>query len=283
MRGDLATAQSLAERALAAAGDDPSARGGWHLLANVALFRGELPRAADCYDRAARLADQAGDGYHDALLLGCRALVGGYAGDPEAAAMARAAAAAAARCGTPSALAWTDYVQGEILAASDPQRALTHLQHADAVAATVDAEFVRGVAGLTAASLHARHGEPTAAAVAVAELIDRWLRGGNHRQLWTTLREAAELLVRLNRPEAAATVLGAIEHADAENLWGADADRLGRLREHLREQLAEDLARPWNHGAALDLPALADLVRTKLRAAGRPGSADDGSDAANLP
>jgi predicted ATPase len=283
MRGDLADAQFLADRSLAAARDDPSARCGWHLQANVALFRGDLPRAADCYDRATRLAEQSADGYHLALLLGCRALVSCYVGDAAAAAtVAAAAATAAARCGTPSALAWTEYVQGEVLAAADPARAVTHLQRADAVAATVDAEFVRGVAGLTAASLHARHGEPTAAALAVAQLIDRWLRGGNHRQLWTTLREAAELLVRVDRPLAAATVLGAIEHADADNLWGADADRLDRLHQRLRDQLGTDLARPWSRGADLDLPALADLVRGQLHEASRTGGASDGSATANL-
>ena len=277
MRGDLDRAEALAEQARTVAGEDARARHGWHLMANVALFRGDLGRAAHGYLRAEVLAEAVEDRFHTALLRGCRALVCSYAGDSETAlTLAEDASIAAEGVANPSALAWTLYVLGEVLAATDPGRALSQLERADAVAATVGAEFVRGVAGLTAASLHGRYGEPTAAALALAALLDRWVRGGNRRQLWTTMREVAAVLVRLERWGAAAVVLAAIERSDAEHLWGSDAERLARLGEQLAARLGPLPVEQARVGRHMDLSELIAFVRRELRGACR-------SSAANIP
>ena len=275
MRGDLDRAEALAEQARAVAGDDARARHGWHLTANVALFRGDLDRAAQGYRRAEALAEAVGDRYHTALLRGCRALVCGYAGDSETArALATDAVDAAEGTANPSALAWTSYVLGEVLAATDPGSALGHLERADFIAATVGGEFVRGVAALTAASLHGRYGEPTVAAPALADLVDRWLRGGNRRQLWTTMREVAAVLVRLERWRAACIVLTAIDRADAENVWGGDAERLARFSEQVAARLGPLRAEHARIGQHMDLGELIAFVRRELRGVRRSSSAN---------
>ena len=274
MRGDLKRSAVLAGRAVAAAEGDPVGRLGWHVLGDVGLFSGRLDRAQVAYEQADRLAEAAADVYHSALLRGCRALVRVYAGDPvRAAAVAADSRAAGRECGNPTALAWSDYVTGETLLSADPDRALVHLDQAAALAEPVSNEFVQGVAGLSAVSLRARHGDPAASARAFVEIIDRWERGGNWRQQWTTMRQAAELLLRLERPQAAGVVLGAIEGTDAENVYGKDAERLTGLHEELRTRLGRGLDRSIDDGRELDRADVVAFVRAELVAAGDPDGA----------
>jgi predicted ATPase/DNA-binding SARP family transcriptional activator len=272
IRGDLKRSALLARRAIAAASDDPAARYGWHVLADVGLFSGRLDQARDAFERADQLARRADDRYHWALLRGCRALVHAYGGDAtEAASLAASSRALARNIGNATAIAWSDYVTGEILMEADPDRALVHLERATATAEPVANEFVQGVAGLSAISIRARHGDPATAARAFVEIIDRWERGGNRRQQWTTLRQTVELLVRLGRHRAAAVVLGAIERGDAVNVYGADADRLARLRAEIQQHLGSgpDLGQSLGHGQALDRADVVAFARRELVDAGR--------------
>jgi hypothetical protein len=249
-----------------------AARCGWHVLGDVGLFSGRLDDAHDAYERADQLSDRAVDRYRCALLRGCRALVRAYAGDSAAAVELAAQSRGLAReTGNPTTAAWSDYVTGEVLMAAEPDQALVHLERAAATAETVANEFVRGVAGLSAISLRARHGDPTVAARAFVEVIDRWERGGNRRQQWTTLREAVELLVRLERHRTAAVVLGAIDRGDADNVYGRDADRLRRLRSELHARLGPDLDRSLEDGCALDRADVVAFARAELIAAGHRG------------
>jgi predicted ATPase/DNA-binding SARP family transcriptional activator len=266
MGGDLGRSDLLAHQAIAAA-DDVSGRFGWHVLGDVALFRGALDRANSAYEQADRLASRAGDAYHCALLRGCRALVRSYAGDEAAAIELAAESRAEARaCGNPTAEAWSAYVTGEILLASDPDLALVHLERAGVIADAVSNEFVRGVAGLSATSLLARHGPPNEAARAFVEVIDRFEKGGNWRQQWTTIRLAAELLARLERHHAAAVVLGAVESADGENIFGDDAERLAGLRAELSAVLGLSLAPALRDGQARDRTDIVAFTRDRLLA-----------------
>jgi predicted ATPase len=272
MRGDLARSELLARRAVAAADGDVSARYGWHVLGDVGLFSGHLDQAYEAYERADELGEIAGDLYQCTLLRGCRALVRSYADDGAAAIeLATAAGALSRDVGNPTAAAWSDYVTGEVLMASDPDRALMHLERAAALAETVSNEFVRGVAGLSAISIRARHGDPAAAARAFVEIIDRWERGRNWRQQWTTMRQAVDLLVRLERHRAAALVLDAIDHADAENVYGPDAERLERLRGELHGYLGRDTGSPVSDAEVLDRADVVAFARAELLAAGHGG------------
>jgi predicted ATPase/DNA-binding SARP family transcriptional activator len=266
LRGDLAGAELLARQAVAAARDDPVVRFGWHILGDVGLFSGHLDRALDAFEQADRLAEQAGDVYHQALLRGCRALVTGYSGDTSLASVAATESRALARkAANPTAQAWGDYVTGEILMTADPDRALTCLERAAATAGGVENEFVRGVAGLSAVSLRARHGDPAAASSAFVDLIDRWERGGNWRQQWTTMRQLVELFVRLGRHRTAGVLLGAIETHDVDNVYGADAERLAQLRGELHSHLGPALERCLDDGRALERADVLTFVRAELR------------------
>jgi predicted ATPase/DNA-directed RNA polymerase subunit K/omega len=269
VRGDLERAEELGRQAVAAADEDPAARFGWQVLGDVGLFSGNLEAAHPLLERAHHLAERAGDRYHCALVLGHRALARAYEGDPSALQLAAESRSTAAHTGNPTAHAFSEFVTGEVLMASDPERALAHLDRAVVTADRVSNEFVRGLASLSAASLRARQGDPADAAPSVVEVIDHWERGGNWRQQWITMRSAAHLLARLERYAVAAIVLGAIERGDAENVYGEDAHRLARLRRQLQGQLGDSLNRHIADGSAIDRVELLALVRGELRAAAR--------------
>jgi predicted ATPase/DNA-binding SARP family transcriptional activator len=274
MRGDLARSQALVEQAVAMTGDG-GARFAWHVLGDVHLFRGDLGAAAAAYEQADHLGRQAGDAYHCALLRGCRALVHTYAGDATTALeLASESGAEAELSGSPTALAWSDYVTGETLLASQPERALDHLERASTTAGGVANEFIAGVAGLSAASLVARHGDVADAARAFVGVIDRFEQAGNWRQQWTTMRQAVELLTRLSQPRAAALVLGAVEKADAENIFGDDAERLARAGDELRAALGQSFDAATRDGRSLDRTDVVAFVRHELCAQAAAVAAD---------
>jgi predicted ATPase/DNA-binding SARP family transcriptional activator len=265
MRGDLSQATRFAKRATAAAAHTPAALYGIHVLGVVALFEGRLTDAAEGLTHAARLAREIEDRSDLSCLLGTVALVHGYAGDRGAAlASAEASRLEAARIGSPAFVAWAAYALGEVLSVTDPDAALVHLDRAVALADTVAAHFIRGVALLSATTLRARHGEPAAAAQALLELMDHWEQAGNWRQQWVTLRHAIELFARLGDDEAAATMLGAVETSDSVNLYGADAERLAAVRSDLLARLGADSSALLAQGLNMSAPQAVAFARSRL-------------------
>ena len=78
------------------------------------------------------------------------------------------------------------------------------------LAVRVDARFIFGVAGVSAATLHARAGDGDRALDLYAALLDHWRRAGVWTQQWTTLRTLTELLTDRGEARAAAALLGAL-------------------------------------------------------------------------
>jgi predicted ATPase len=265
MRGDLDQATRFGERAVAVAAPTPAVLYGKHVLGVVALFEGRLSDAAQGLTQAARLARRVGDRCHLSCLLGTLALVHGYAGDRAAAlASAEASRLEAARMGSPSFVAWAAYALGEVLSGTDPDAALVHLDRAVALADSVAAHFIRGVALLSATTVRARHGEPVAAAQTLLQLMDHWERAGNWRQQWVTVRHAIELFARLGDDQAAATMLGAVETSDAVNLYGADAERLAVVRSDLLARLGPGSTALLAQGLNMSAPQAVAFARSRL-------------------
>ena len=265
-RGDLSRARTLGERILAIAGEDTIARYGWHLLGVVAALQGQLGAAHDAIGRMAELARREGDHYQAAFALALLALTQTYAGDESSAvATVGAGRVEAVRSGAPSALAYNAYAMGEILNASDPDQALTHLDRAVTLSDTVGTDFIRGVALGSATSVRVRHSDPATATSALLEVIDHWERAGNWRQQWTTLRHAVELFTRIGDDRAAATVLGAIE-ANDKSLFGADAERLADVRSELGVRLGRAIFESLAEGRAVQPRDIVAFTRRRLLA-----------------
>ena len=268
-RGALARARVLGERIVDTAGDEASARYGWQVLGTVAVFEGRLADARRALRESADMARREGDHYHAAIGLAGLAMAESYAGDESAARhTASATRLEALHSGAPSALAYSAYVLGEILTASSPDQALTHLDRAVALSDTVAAHFIHGIALVSATSVRVRHSDQAGAASALLDVIGHWELAGNWRQQWTTLRHAVELFARIGDDQAAATVLGAIEAHD-KNLFGADAQRLSALRSELEARLGGGADEILAGGRELQPREVVAFARERL-AAHRP-------------
>ena len=251
-RGDLATAEAYATRAIAmaAAGDPASARDGYAALANVASFRGELDDALRHGRTARDLAAAADDVEGRFLALVDLAIIAIYAEDDEAFTRdERELAGLLDRLDSPTAAAYVAYVRGEWRAERGASTAAPFLEEAIRRAESVDSWFVAGIARhtlLTSAARGSAH--PDAMVGNLGPLIDHWRRFGAWTHLWMAIRALIETLARLHRHADAAVLLGALRASPrATRVFGADA---------VREQAVESAAR-----VALGLafePALAE-------------------------
>ncbi len=242
MRGDLRRAGDLATRGttLGTGPDDPARAVALDALGDVSFFQGRLADAEAAFREAARLAVAGGDPDGEANGLAGVALAMAYSGRvSDAITEADAADRAAARAG-PAVQAFVRYVQGECRAEVAPERAIALVEEAVELAIGCQAWFIEGVAALTAASLRGRHRDPALAAPAFADLLHHWRRSGNWTQQWTTLRNLAEMLVRLESYEPAVVIAAAAEAAAAATpTFGAESDRLRRALDTARSRLGE--------------------------------------------
>ena len=242
-RGDLQAASRTARAALdAAQGLAPVvSRRPLEALGEVAVFRGELADAADLYTRAYELSAANGDA-RDAAWDAASAAAAYIYGDhsDQASRLVDQARAAAVRSGSPSALAFVSWIAGELAADTSPAEARRRLQHAVALAASVDSSFVTGISRVSLATLDARHGDAAIALSHYDRAIREWQQAGAWTPLWVTLRTLVEFLVRVGAWHDAATLYGAVTAAaNGAPPFGADAARLRESAALLRNYLTD--------------------------------------------
>jgi hypothetical protein len=98
------------------------------------------------------------------------------------------------------------YALGLVLKKSEPERALTFLDEAADLAASVRNFWWHGIAMMEAAATRAVHGDPVAAARAFLAVLDHWDQVGDATQQWVNLRYVARLLNRIDAGSDAATL-----------------------------------------------------------------------------
>ena len=118
-------------------------------------------------------------------------------------AAARPRRRAAGPVGSLSQHAYRAYIEGEWRAPTDLDAALPCYREAIDLAARAGAGFVEGVARVSFVSAQSRSGDVAGAAAGYAELLREWRRTGHNPQLWTTARNAAELLASAGHVETA--------------------------------------------------------------------------------
>jgi predicted ATPase/DNA-binding SARP family transcriptional activator len=224
LTGDLDRAARLAEQALALSGPGPSphpAYRAWSALGAVAHFRGDFAAAREAWLLAAEgWPEQSG------AFLASAALAAAYGADPATARDLLARTHDAVRysgCGSHAAFA--AYVEGELRVTGQVEEAVPYYLEAIDIARRVGANFVDGVAGVALASARTRIGDVSGAAEGFAYLIDYWRRTGQSTQLWTTARNAAGLLARLDHPRTAALLLICADGAPEAAAVGPDIAR----------------------------------------------------------
>ena len=98
--------------------------------------------------------------------------------------------------------------------------------------------LVAGLAEVSLAALHARHGDPAAALRYYQQVIPQWRQAGAWTPQWVTIRTLIDLLARVGACQDAATLYGAASSATTgAPPYGADADRLRRSAARLQDQL----------------------------------------------
>lgn len=244
-RGELEQASSLARRALARADGSAAVRlTSMRALCLVALYEG---RSEECHRLGAELEEMAKETDQpffsvDSRLI--RAAVDVFTSRSDAASYVGHALREAERLGNPSLIALGNELMGESLQASRPEQALEAFQRADEIAEEVSCRLVRGLALLGASRTLVELGRVQEGAETCRRAILHWRRAGSVTHQWITLRNAAELLARAERGETARRIMAATDADDrAPETYGAQAERLAALREHLgsTEQLPPTL------------------------------------------
>jgi len=118
---------------------------------------------------------------------------------------------------------------GRALADSDPDGALTELDHAAELAMSVRNGWLVALAWTESAAIHAVHGDPAATARKFVELLDHLDRGGQGcgPNQWRFLRDATRLLVRVGADADALALHRALDSAGLAS--PLDATELARL------------------------------------------------------
>jgi predicted ATPase/DNA-binding SARP family transcriptional activator len=251
--GDLASTRARGEHALALVerAGAPMPPEVATVCGSSALWEGRLADAVAWYRRAVDAATD--DSPQRLIAAGAELLALGYADDPTAEERAEALLAEVGDDVTPHA-AYVWYCAGEAAMGADVERARGRYVRALELAQQTGASFVTGSAGMSKASIDARHGDPQAAAQDYRSLISHWRRAGMWSSQWTMLRSIAGLLARLGRPRDAAVLEGAVRGTEAgHRLFGADERALADLSAQLRVELGDaDYEAALREGAALD-------------------------------
>jgi hypothetical protein len=134
-------------------------------------------------------------------------------------------------------MAWAEYALGEIESIAGTGQHVVHLQRAVGLGRRAGAPITLGVALVTLTAADARAGRVIEACNGYLDLIEHWLKSGGLIMLWTTLRNAAELLAPTD-PETALTIWErAMNDPYAASLGGEAATHQNHRRQQAEQQL----------------------------------------------
>ncbi len=244
--------------------DDPAARHAHEVLGDLHIYRGHLDASIDRFRAAQRLAQRAGDHFTVLHATMSEAMALGYQGELAAAlsllARVRSGANAA---GLGLVAAWCDFCEAELIADTDPQRALELVDHTAAVADRAGWRMLAGVVRLTASSLRARTADPSDAIPGFDALIRHWAHHGDDTHQWTTLRNLVDLFIRLQAYPPAARLLGAVSVAPRPT-FGAEEQRLAAARDTVLHHLGAEGQALIAAGARDDLATAVEQALASL-------------------
>ena len=245
--------------------------GAWAAIvrSDIGLYEGDYNTCA----REAELAIEAGrvEGDDVVVTLGLfnLALAHAYRGNHERARSTAAAARKVAHTAqAPSALAWVDFLDGELLLKRSPEQAQPLLERALRRGRQIRSALTEGIALVSLTTLQAGHGHAAHAAPAFQAAIRHWQQRDDWTHQRVTLRNLVLLLARVGTDEQAALLLGAVER-DAR----PEADELSAAASQLRERLGPRFDAFAARGQTLDRPEVIDIALDTLAGLGAPASA----------
>ncbi|WP_407673459.1 AfsR/SARP family transcriptional regulator [Parafrankia colletiae] len=261
--GDLETAEACAQRGRLIAGDAPERRFALELLSDIASYRGRIGEAVDHGWELIAASRSCGDCHTEVAGLLNIMLAHAYAGNAEA---GRAVSTQTPEGPlAPSDLGWLAYGEAELILDRDPARCLGLLDRAIALADGAGNAFLGGVARVSAVSVRARCADPVEAVEAFAQVLQDWREQHALTHLLTTLRNLVVLFQRLDRPRAAARLLGAVTARASKPSFGAEAAMLSAVGNWVDDVLGfEAAARERAHGTGLSPDAAAAMALDDL-------------------
>ncbi|WP_324276715.1 hypothetical protein [Blastococcus brunescens] len=162
-------------------------------------LRGDVDRALRHYAAAAERARADGERIRLVWTLYYVAVCQAVRREPQkGVAAAQECLDVAEETANPTARSMARYALGLVLKKSEPERALTFLDEAAELAASVRNFWWHGIAMMEAAATRAVHGDPVAAARAFLTVLDHWDKVGDATQQWLNLRYVARLLNRVD-------------------------------------------------------------------------------------
>ncbi|WP_244930761.1 BTAD domain-containing putative transcriptional regulator [Nocardioides sp. W7] len=249
MTGAHDDARAHGERAVALAepGSVTAARA-LDALSDIALAVGDLDESMRCSQEGYDAANAAGAWSHAAAAAVGMVLAETYAGR-DATHLLAVAHRAATRSGNPTWSAFVRYAEAEVLADSDPQRALAATAAAIRIATPVDNRLVLGIATTVDTAIRCRVGPLTTDTVDhTCRAVRHWIASGNAVLFLTCLRNVVPLLERLGAARELVELVAATSGTDAA--YGAEAVRLDAGLRHARAALGEQsYAEAWAAGA----------------------------------
>ena len=184
----------------------------------------------------------------------------------EALALTEQSVAAARDLGNPYWIAYALWIAGMAFSRADARRALAAWDEGVAFVREHRVQFFEGFLARDAARLHTSDGEPEAALVLFGEAIVAFHRAGNVPQLVITLASVPALFERLERFEAAATLLGAMSQQPSSS---HHVPELAELAARVRSRVGVEAAELEATGAAFDLNDAVVYARQQIDAARR--------------
>jgi len=233
-------------------------------MAGVALYRGDFLEASRAWFRA---TESCGTGGLRAAYLASSALAAGYAGDKASARdLLDQATRMAEESGSLGSHAFSMYVAGELIAPETPAAAVPAYETAITEALSVGASFVVGVASVALATARSVTGDPAKAAQAFADLLEIWQTTGQGPQLWTTARNAANLLLIEGRTREAVLLAFHAEHSpEATAVDETIAAHSGRNQVSINPLPdPEQQASIRREAEAMSVPEVLDVARRAL-------------------
>ena len=172
---------------------------------------------------------------------------------------------AARRIGNPYWVAYALWIAGMAFSRSDSRRALAAWDEGVSYVREHRVHFFEGFLARDAARLHTSDGEPEAAMVLFSDAIESFHRAGNVPQLIITLASVPALFERLERFEAAATLLGAMAQHESSFHHVPELGALeGRMTTRLKATRSRELIA---NGSLMDLDGAAAYARQQIDAA----------------
>jgi DNA-binding CsgD family transcriptional regulator len=183
----------------------------------------------------------------------------------EALELTEAAVAAARQLGNPYFIAYSLWTSGGAYANTDPAHALAVWREALAYVQQHRVNFFVGFIARDAARLHLVDADPEDSLTMFDAAIDSFQQAGNVAQLTITLASATSLFERIDRPEEATTLLGAIARQPGSDHHVHDLPVLAR---RLATTLGDEAFRQHEtRGAAMDLNDTAHYARQQIQLA----------------